>query len=253
MNGGKNMLVFVDTASIAYMNMADNFRGISHTADDDIEVYFESAVGADTYDKILLSCTDEKQVEAMKGLAGAITGSASKAFTVIADDVNSVYCHPNVTAIESVTLGVAPNRKRVDNTINNSSALARSLTVSESGTLFRVDMTTVDNNVTLTLPTVATAAGCMYDFVLTAASDDGADLIITTGVDAVNIFGTIGTSAAVSTQIHVPGHSLITLDGSVAQTEGVHISLLCDGDNWVVGGNVATAVGTPHITSAADA
>ena len=231
--------------------MVDNFRGMSHTADDDIEIYFESASDASAYDTVLLSCVDEKQVDAMKAIGSAI--ASSKADTiVIADDVNGVYVE-GVTAIESITLGTTANRKRIDATINNSSALARNLTVAESGTLFRVDMTTVDNNVTLTLPTVATAAGVMYDFVLTAASDDGADLIITTGVDAVDIYGTIDTSAAVSTNIHIPGHSKITLDGSVAQTEGVHISLLCDGDNWIVSGVVPTAVGTPHVTSAASA
>ena len=87
------MLMFVDSATVAYMNMADNFRGMSHTADDDIEVYFESATNASSYDTVLLSCTNEKQVEAMKGLAGALVGSASKPFTVIADDVNNVYAH----------------------------------------------------------------------------------------------------------------------------------------------------------------
>ena len=253
MNGKTNMLLFNKADQNAYLNSAANFRGMVHNADDDIEILFQSANSTTAFDTILLSCTNEKQVEAMKGLAGAVHGSASKAFTVVADDIASTYCHPNVTAIESITLGSTSNRKRIDATINNSTALARTLLASESGSLFRVDMTTVDNNVTLTLPIASASAGVMYDFVLTAASDDDADLIITTGIDAVDIFGTIGTSAAVSTQIHIPGNSLITLDGSVAQTEGVHIALLCDGDNWIVSGNVPTAVGSSHVTSAASA
>jgi len=105
MNGNTNMLLFVDSATVAYMNSGANFRGMSHTADDDIELYFASATGSTSYDKVVLSCTDEKQVEAMKGLAGAINGSASKAFTVVADDVEGTYCHQDITAIESVTLG----------------------------------------------------------------------------------------------------------------------------------------------------
>jgi hypothetical protein len=102
--GQKSMLMFVDSASVAYTNMTSNFKGMSHTNDDKIDMYFESATGADTYDKVILSCTNEKQVEAMKGLSGALLGSGTKAFTVIADDVNSVYAARYVTAIDSITL-----------------------------------------------------------------------------------------------------------------------------------------------------
>ena len=48
--------------------------------------------------------------------------------------------------------------------IDNESAVTRTLLASESGTLYAVDMSTVDNNVTLTLPTASDdIAGCNYD------------------------------------------------------------------------------------------
>ena len=41
--------------------------------------------------------------------------------------------------------------------IDNSAAVTRTLTAAESGTLFAVDMSAVDNNVALTLPTASDA------------------------------------------------------------------------------------------------
>ena len=37
----KSMLMFVDSASVAYTNMTSNFKGMSHTNDDKIDMYFE--------------------------------------------------------------------------------------------------------------------------------------------------------------------------------------------------------------------
>ena len=129
-------------------------------------------------------------------------------------------------------------------------AVTRTLLDAESGTMFIVSMAEVDYNVTLTLPTAAGSAGVYFDFILNVASDDDADLIITTGLDATDIYGTIDTLAAVSTNLIVNGKSAITLDGSVAQTVGVRLTLLCDGVHWHLSGHCPTAVGTPHVTSA---
>ena len=97
-----NMLIFVDAANVAYSNTAANFRGISHNTDDKLEVYFAATEGSETYDKIVLSVTDEKEIEAMKGLSGALAG-AKTPFLVVADDVNSTYATPNITAVDSIT------------------------------------------------------------------------------------------------------------------------------------------------------
>ena len=257
MNGGRSMLMFVDTAGIAYTNMTDNFKGMSHTADDDIEMYFTSATGADSFDKILLSCKDEKQVEAMKGLAGALAGSATKPFTVIADDVNSVYAEPNIIAIESITLAAKGGQRAVE-AITNASAVTRTLTVAESGTLFTVDMSTVDTAVAITLPLATTAgtAGVEYDFCFLVNSDDGSDFVLTTGANAVDIFGTIDCLAAVSTNQVFNGLSKITVDASVSSVEsieGMRFNLLCDGANWHITGHIETALAVTHLVGSATA
>ena len=139
--------------------------------------------------------------------------------------------------------------------IDNSAAVTRTLTAAESGTLFAVDMSTVDNNVALTLPTASDAvAGVNYDFCFTVNSDDDADFSITTGADGTDIYGGIVTLAANSTVDAFNGISKITVDGSVAQSaEGLKLSLVCDGTNWHLSGHIATAVGTVHLVGAASA
>ena len=138
--------------------------------------------------------------------------------------------------------------------INNAAAVTRTLTTVESGTLFTVDMSAVDNNVTLTLPTAASSAGVYYDFCFTVDSDDDADFIITTGLDATDIYGGIITGGSNSTLDDVDGLSKLTLDGSVAQSaEGARMSFLCDGVNWHLSGYLVTAVGTVHVVESASA
>ena len=138
--------------------------------------------------------------------------------------------------------------------INNGSAVTRTLTTTESGTLYTVDMSAVDNNVTITLPTAATSAGVYYDFCFTVDSDDDADFIITTGLDATDIFGGIITLGADSKVDKFNAESKITIDGSVAQSlEGCQMTFLCDGVNWHLSGHLATAIGTVHLVESATA
>tara|TARA_R100000995_G_scaffold68852_3_gene37473 strand:+ start:1164 stop:1649 length:486 start_codon:yes stop_codon:yes gene_type:complete len=139
--------------------------------------------------------------------------------------------------------------------IDNSAAVTRTLTAGESGTLFAVDMSAVDNNVALTLPTASDAvAGVNYDFCFTVDSDDDADFSITTGADGTDIYGGIITLAANSTVDAFNGSSKITVDGSVAQSaEGLKLSLVCDGTNWHLSGHIMTAVATVHLVGATSA
>ena len=144
--------------------------------------------------------------------------------------------------------------KRKTVVLANSSAIARTLTDSESGTLFLVDMSAVDNNVTLTLPTASGSAGVWYEFCFTVDCDDDADFIVTTGLDATDIYGYVVCGGANSTVDDVDGLSKITIDGSVAQsTEGMRLSFLCDGTNWHLSGYNVTAIGTVLLVEAASA
>ena len=138
--------------------------------------------------------------------------------------------------------------------ITNAAAVTRTLLTAESGTLYSVDMSAVDNNVAITLPTAASSAGVYYDFCFTVDSDDDADFSITTGLDATDIYGGIVTLAANSTVDAFNGVSKITVDGSVAQSaEGLRLSVVCDGVNWHLSGQIATAVGTVHLVGGASA
>ena len=139
--------------------------------------------------------------------------------------------------------------------INNVTALTRTLTAAESGTLFAVDMSAVDNNVTLTLPTPSVdVAGVSYDFCFTVNSDDDADFIVTTGDNAVDIYGYVVAGGANSTVDDFDGLSKITVDGSVSQAiEGMRLTFICDGTNWHLTGYVPVAIGTVVLVESASA
>ena len=144
--------------------------------------------------------------------------------------------------------------KRRIQSIDNSAALTRTMLDSESGTLFLVDMSTVDNNVTLTLPTAAGSAGVWYDFCFTVNCDDDADFIITTGANGTDIYGYIVAGAANSTVDDVDGLSKLTIDGSVSQAiEGLRMTFVCDGTNWHLSGYVPVAIGTVVVVESASA
>ena len=145
-------------------------------------------------------------------------------------------------------------QKQLVEAITNASAVTRTLTAAESGTLFTVSMAAVDNNVALTLPTASDSGGVFYDFCFTVDSDDDADFSITTGANGTDIYGGIVTLAANSTVDAFAGISKITVDGSVAQSaEGMKLHLVCDGTNWHLSGHIMTAVGTVHLVGAASA
>ena len=142
--------------------------------------------------------------------------------------------------------------KRRTQSIDNSAAVTRTMLDSESGTLFIVDMSTVDNDVTLTLPTASGSEGVWYDFCFTVDSDDDADFIVNTGAAGTDIYGGITTLAANSTVDAFAGMSTITVDASVAQSaEGMKLSFMCDGTNWHLSGHIMTAIGTVHLVGAA--
>ena len=89
---------------------------------------------------------------------------------VIADAVAKVFVNGGITNVTSITRGVTGSRREVE-AITNGSAVTRTLLATESGKMFTVDMSTADNNVTLTLPTASTSAGVFYDFTFLVAWD----------------------------------------------------------------------------------
>jgi hypothetical protein len=175
--------------------------------------------------------------------------SAVKNFTVGTDVSNG-----DLTSGEEAKFTPHMRLARPVEAISNAAAVTRTLTTVESGTLFTVDMSAVDNNVALTLPTAASSAGVYYDFVFTVNCDDDADFSITTGLDATDIYGYVVTGGANDTLDDFDGLSKITVDGSVNQnTEGLRLSLLCDGVNWHLSGYTQVAVGTVLLVESASA
>ena len=145
-------------------------------------------------------------------------------------------------------------KKRAIQNIDNGAAVTRTLTDAESGTLYLVDMSTVDKNVAITLPTASGSEGVWFDFCFTVNCDDDADFSVTTGADGTDIYGYIVCGAANSTVDDVDGLSKLTIDGSVAQsTEGLRLTFLCDGTNWHLSGYNPTAIGTVLVVEAASA
>ena len=149
--------------------------------------------------------------------------------------------------------GLAGVRRRVE-AVTNAAAVTRTLKTSESGMLFTITATTVDNNIAFTLPTASESAGTYYDFCILANSDDDADVSWSTGANGTDIYGGIIRGAANSTVLDVDGLSKVILDGSASQAvEGTRLTFLCDGTNWHLSGYCPVAVGTAVITESASA
>ena len=253
---GQNYLVFHNDSNDSYANTSANFRG-ADVGTEFIDLYFHAAQssnndnGSSGYDKVRLEVLAGKEELALEGVMAGFAGNKGGAVTVIADDVNSKYIHENVEAVTSITLA-AQGQYRTVEAITNAAAVTRTLTTAESGTLFTVDMSTVDNNVALTLPTATDSgvAGVYYDFCFLVDCDDDADFSISTGVDAVDFYGYIVRGAANSTLQDIDGDaSKLTVDANVGQdVEGLRMTVMCDGANWHLSGYNTTAVGTANIT-----
>ena len=260
---GQNYLVFHNDSNDSYANTSANFRG-ADVGTTFIDLYFDAAQssnndnGSSGYDKVRLTVTATYEEAALEGVMAGFAGNKAGAVTVIADDKNSKYIHERVTAVASITLA-AQGQYRTVEAITNSAAVTRTLTTAESGTLFTLDMSTADNNVTITLPTATDSgvAGVYYDFCFLNDNDDDADFIITTGTDAIDFYGYMVRGAANSTLLDIDGDaSKLTLDASVTgatDTEGMRLTVLCDGANWHLSGYHTDAVGDASMVLSASA
>ena len=256
---GQTYVVFHNDSDDSYMNSTANFKG-ADVGTEFIDIYFNSVSVANNtgYDKVRLEVLAGKEEAALEGVMAGFAGNKAGAVTVIADDKNSKYIHERVTAVASITLA-AQGQYRTVEAITNSAAVTRTLTTAESGTLFTLDMSTADNNVTITLPTATDSgvAGVYYDFCFLNDNDDDADFIITTGTDAIDFYGYMVRGAANSTLLDIDGDaSKLTLDASVTgatDTEGMRLTVLCDGANWHLSGYHTDAVGDASMVLSASA
>jgi len=239
MNDGMNMLIFVDAANTAYSNTAANFRGISHNTDDKLDVYFASATTSAGYDKIILSITDEKELEAMRGLSAALAGAKTPYLTV-ADDVNSTYAHPNITAVDSISLSAKAVNAVVESVTGNDT-----LTAADSGKTFVF----ADAAAVLTLPD--SGAGDIIGWTAKFISNfqgTGQEVICADTTNEVMLGGVIHvdtdddtTTKSFAAEV-ADGFSSIEITGTTEGEPGSLWTLTCiAADRWIVEGVMQSA------------
>ena len=132
---GQNYVVFHNAADDSYANTTANFRG-AYAATETVDVYFKAAAVGNAgtsagYDKIVLACTNGEEDRALEQVISAMGGAKSGGFTVIADDVNSIYCGQNISSVTSITMGTSGRFHAVETVTADDT-----LTAADSGKLF---------------------------------------------------------------------------------------------------------------------
>ncbi len=114
LNNMEHFLVFIDAADDAATYPLSALAGITCAADATVKMWFNSAIAGGTgaggteADLVTLTVTADTEKTVMIAIADSINNATkypknTKNYTVIADDVNSVYCNSNITAV-AVTL-----------------------------------------------------------------------------------------------------------------------------------------------------
>ena len=97
------MLVFHNDSDASYANYAGNLSSMSSAATA-VTLNFASTVGTSaSNDSVVLTVTAGQEEAVMEGLAGAFA-EARSGMTVVADDVNSKYLLPGITALASISV-----------------------------------------------------------------------------------------------------------------------------------------------------
>ena len=125
-----NYVIFHNAADDSYMNKAGNFRG-AYASTETVDIYFDSATTSAGFDRIIVACTNGEEDRAIEQLAAAIGGGKAGGYTVIADDVNSVYACDNITSVTSITLAGKAVNSVVESVTGNDT-----LTAADSGKTF---------------------------------------------------------------------------------------------------------------------
>ena len=98
-----NMLVFHNDSDTSYANYAGNLSSIS-SATTAVTLNFAKTVGTTaSNDSVVLTVTAGQEEAVMEALAGAFA-EARSGMTVVADDKNSKYLVPGITALASISV-----------------------------------------------------------------------------------------------------------------------------------------------------
>jgi len=221
---GQNYVVFHTAADDSYMNTTANFRGADAGAEF-VDIYFTSAtVGAGSlsgYDKVRVTCTNGEEDRAIEQIASAFGGSKAGGFTVIADDVNSVYCGQNILSCGAITLASTTQTRATETLITT-----KACTNADSGKIFFLDLLA---GFTVTLPSAADAgAGWYCDFIVKTVTTSNAYIITEKTSADTNKLCAIGLEAATTgAQLSNAGFTTCTYDATPTKGDKLHI--MCDG------------------------
>ena len=250
---GQNYVVFHNAADDSYGNTTANFRG-AYASTETIDIYFKAAAVGDDgsasagYDKIVVACTNGEEDRALEQVLAAMGGGKAGGFTVIADDVNSVYCGDNITSVTSITMSAT-------GTFTNliSWTADTNLETEHSGSwIYAADATALDLN----LPTASGNAGVTYEIFIQKAQTGDTHIMAESG----DYFegGLILTDADTSTEnmafflANTAEDDVINLDSDAkGRLAGGYIKLVCDGTKWHVSGvlNATGTIATPFHTA----
>ena len=97
------MLMFRNADNDAVTFPAERLNIIVHDGDTSLKLKFAGSAGdttveEDNFDLVTLTITTGKEMEVMKYLARVLTGPGTGSI-LVADDIDSVYCHENITAM----------------------------------------------------------------------------------------------------------------------------------------------------------
>ena len=200
---GQNMLVFHNDSDTSYANYAGNLSSMSSTTTA-VTLRFlgqGASATATSTDAIVLTVTAGQEEAVMEALAGAVA-EARSGMTVVADDKNSKYLVPGITALSSISVdsGAGTFRNIINGVMDGSDAdlggTAHSLvfTNAHSGSTVVLKATTATS--TMTLP-AAPVDGFNLKFV--AHADNSAhtntiagsfDGVLSDGGDNTSVTGT---------------------------------------------------------------
>ena len=141
------------------------------------------------------------------------------------------------------------NKTETLSSVGTYAAPTKTCNSSDSGTVFFIDMSTV--NIVLQLPTAEAGWNCRI--IMATASDNEAtkDFALTTGSDSVDIGGHIRQGGNSVIEI-TNATSCVAFDGGDgAVTVGDYLDVYCDGTDFYVVGTTVTAA-TIDIADAAD-
>jgi len=232
---GQNMLVFHNDSDVSYANYAGNLSSMS-SATTAVTLRFSSTVGTSAAnDIIVLTVTAGQEEAVMEAIAGAIA-EARSSMTVVADDKNSKYLVPGITALNSIS-------------VDNGSGTFKSLI---PATFTTADTGGVDNAI------IVTNADSGSEFVCTATTDaasvitlpsapiDGFNArfsaLIASGAHTITIAGAFYgvTLQAGDTVEHALGSTSAVIDASDFK-KGDFIDIIYTGSAYHISGMFDTA------------